>query len=72
MRSALAVVTLAVALASVAPAAWASENLDYPVLPQIDRPATAVGAGPSDSDVAGPSVAPSPAYADQRQENMEH
>lgn len=72
MRGALAVLTLTVALALVAPMAWASENVDHPALPPLDHPLTVIPAGTSDSDVAGPSVAPSLPYADQREENVEH
>jgi hypothetical protein len=70
MRSVLAVLTLGAALASVAPAAWASDSVDYPSLPSADQPAAAVATVASDSAVAGPSGAPSLPYADSRQENM--
>jgi hypothetical protein len=68
MRSVLAVLTLGVALASVAPMAWASDNVDHQAFTSVDQPAQ-VAVEASDSAVAGPSAAPSLPYADLRQEN---
>lgn len=72
MRSVLAMLTLGVALASVAPTAWASDNVDYPSFPSADQPAVVVATAASDSAVAGSSEAPSLPYAGIRQENMEY
>jgi hypothetical protein len=66
----LAVLTLGVALASVAPVAWAGDNVD-PSFPSAEVPA-AVVATASDSGIAGPSVTASLPYAENRLENREH
>ena len=70
MRTMLAVLTLGAVLASVAPMAWAGDNVD-PSFPSADSPAAAVAAA-SGSGVAGPSLTVSLPYAQTRQENREH